>query len=211
MGTPVDHVIKASRLIAPEGREGDPWSFDSLAGRVSELSEELSFGALTFAVELLSAAQERSEPAAWVSARSSLFFPPDLAENGIDLSAVTVVAAGNVQEAAWAADLLARSGAFGLLVVDIGRNAKITDGAMARLVHLARRYHILMLFLTEKRRSAPSLSSLISVHAFVRSTAVERPTEEAPRISVDVTIVKDKRRAPGVAIGRKYEAPAGVR
>jgi hypothetical protein len=45
----------------------------------------------------------------------------------------------------------------------------------------------------------------------VRSTAVERPAEEAPRITVDVTIVKDKRRAPGAAIRRKYGAPAGVR
>ena len=47
------------------------------------------------------------------------FFPPDAAEGGVDLDALLVVRARDLSSMASAADQLARSGAFGLLVVDL--------------------------------------------------------------------------------------------
>ena len=169
------------------------------------------------AAELLKEAQLRGEPVAWVSARSSLFFPPDMAQNGIDPASITVVSVSSGVEAMRSADLLARSAAFGLIAVDLGRDAAATDGEMARLVHLARRHSVALLFLTIKRRTAASLSSLVSLHLTVRSGQVTAApagspaVDEAPEIAVEITIAKDKRRNPGLILRRSYGTPPGVR
>ena len=233
-------LVKASQVLTSvlTARQGDPWSFEALAGSLVELSEEQPCGAATFASELLAAAQRRGEPAAWVTGQASLFFPPDFAGNGIDLASIAVVAGANERDALWAADLLARSGAFGFIVIDFGSGARVADGAMARLVHLAQRHRAVILFLTMKGRSAPSLSSLVAVHAVVRPPRAgrgahasrDRPGAEAerlhastaraaaartavadPEIGIEVTIVKDKRRAPGLTIRRSYGTPLGMR
>lgn len=221
VGTRPAQMVKASQVLTrtSTARAGDPWSFEALAGSLVELSEEHPCGAATFASELLAEAQGRGEPAAWVTGGMSSFFPPDLAGNGIDLASIAVVTGADGRDALWAADLLARSGAFGFIVIDLESGAKVTDGAMARLVHLAQRHRAIILFLTTKGRGDSSLSSLVAVHAVVRSRTRARslhgpaaPSAAAGHaIDVEVTIVKDKRRAPGLTIRRSYGTPFGMR
>jgi len=176
------------------------------------LSEEVPFGALTFTSELIAAAQRLGEPVGWISTRPSIFYPPDLAENGIDVSAVTVVSVSDEREAVWAGDLLIRSGAFGFIVVDLEKGKRLTDAAMARLVHLSRRHHTTLLFLTIKRGSFASLSSLVTLRGVVRRRGpLPEGSARQPSFVCEITTVKDKRRTPGRKVMRVYDGPVGVR
>ena len=53
-----------------------------------------------------------------MSGTDTIFFPPDLAARGVELAAVAVIRVGGETESLTAAEWLAGSGAFGLLVVD---------------------------------------------------------------------------------------------
>lgn len=208
-------IVPAARLLIRRNEEDEhePWSFANLRGQLIELSEEHPLGALTFASELIGSAQHDGEPVAWISACPSIFFPPDLAENGIDVSAVVVVAVKDEREALWACDLLVRSQAFGLLVVDLERGRRLADAALARLTHLARRCDAAILFLTLKKGSFSSLGSLVTLRGVVRRAGMlvpGSPKLPAPTIACEVTTVKDKRRTPGSRITRRYDGPRGV-
>ena len=96
------------------------WSRARLAGRLVELSGRGATAVLTLAVGLVVEAQRESEPVAWIQGTSDSFYPPDLAAAGVDLAALPVIRAGGPAGAARAASQLARSGAFGLLVLDLG-------------------------------------------------------------------------------------------
>ncbi len=131
------------------------WNYDALTGRLTELSALGASVLLTLAFAIVHAAQHQGEPAAWITRSTSLFFPPDAVASGIDLEALVVVRVPDGHAAARAAEMLARSGAFGLLVLDLQRGASIPLPLQARLLGLAQRYDTAVLCLTEKRRSVP--------------------------------------------------------
>src|SRR5262245_31206176 len=139
------------------------WSFTALTGRIVELSGSGATAAFTLACTLIREAQEQGEPVAWITQYTSLCFPPDVIEHGIDLDALVIVRVSDAASAARAADLLTRSGAFGMLVLDLGRDRHVPLALQARLVHLARQHTTLILCVTEKSRRHPSLSSLLSL------------------------------------------------
>ena len=64
-------------------------------------------------------AQCSAEPVAWVTRPGTTFFPPDVADNGIDLGGLAVVVVPSPTAVLRAADCLLRSGAFGLVVLDL--------------------------------------------------------------------------------------------
>jgi len=209
-----EKIVRAARLLPHEGRVGCavPWRFADLKGQLIELSEEIPFGALTFASELILAAQQADEPVGWISARSSIFYPPDMAENGVDISAISVVSVSGEREAAWACDLLIRSGAFGFVIVDLEAARRLTDASVARLIHLSRRHGTVVLFLTVSGAQQPSLSSLVSLRGVVRrrSTTAGRGAAGPSPFFCEVTTVKDKHQAPGRKLTRRYDGPIGV-
>jgi recombination protein RecA len=155
------------------------------------------------AVALVLDAQRRRETVAWVTSQESAFFPPDVAASGADLDALAVVRLPDPSCAARAADRLLRSGAFGLVVLDLGRG-DVAMPLQARLLGLAERHDAAVLCLTEKPRGAPSLSSLVSLRVEAR-----RRRTEAGVFACGVTAVKDKRRAPGWEHEEVRHAPAG--
>ena len=215
MSVGVQKVVKATRLL--NEREltaaSQPWDLRELQGQIVELSEEVPFGALTFTSELIRAAQQMGEPVGWIAARPSVFYPPDLAANGIDASAVTVVSVSDEREAVWSCDLLVRSGAFGLVVVDLEKGGRVGDAAMARLVRLARRHRTAVLFLTVKGRSLSSLSSLVTLRGVILRSGplpVGDPKLPTSPLVCEITAVKDKRRTPGRKVIREYDGPIGV-
>src|SRR5690349_6461560 len=95
-------VFRAADLkTAPSGGS---WAYESLVGVFAEVSEEAAAGALSFVAEIILQAQARNEPAAWVSVTESVFYPPDLAAGGSDLSALAVIRVGGQPESLTAAE-----------------------------------------------------------------------------------------------------------
>jgi hypothetical protein len=109
--------IAGAGLAEPARRR---FELAAIQGRLTELSAAASSAALTAALALVGEAQKKGETAAWLTARGTSFFPPDAAALGIDLAALVVVRVPEAQDVARAADRLARSGGFGLVVLDLG-------------------------------------------------------------------------------------------
>ncbi len=195
------------RAARPEG-SGDRarWSLPTLAGSLTELSGAGGAPSLTLASLLVAEAHRRGIPAVWISATPDLFFPPDMAENGVQLPALPVVRAPGATAALQAAVWLARSGAFGLIVADLGGARAVPAALQGRLAQLARRHLITVLFLTDKEPGEPSLGSLIAVHG-----RAERRGLPSSRHSCSVRMVKDKRRGPGWRCMEEFRGPAGLR
>jgi recombination protein RecA len=190
---------------APEALSGGGFDFPSLAGLLVEISSDGPGAALTAAVDLVLDAQRRGEWAAWVAAGDSSFFPPDAAAAGVDLDAVAVARVPGAPAALRAADLLARSGAFGLLVLDLGADPRVPPAAAARLAGLARRHAAVALCLTEKPARAASLGPLVAVRA-------EALRERLPGggFRVRVRGLRDRRGAAGWTVDRECGGPEGL-
>ncbi len=177
------------------------WSRAQLAGRLVEVSGIGAVASLTAAVGLVLEAQVEGEPAAWISLPASIFYPPDLADSGVDLEAMVVVRAPTVAHAGRAADRLLRSGGFGLVVMDLGAGAEIPMPMQGRLVGLAQRHDAAIVCLTEKAREAASIGSMVSL----RAEALR--VRDGDRFAISLRALKDKQRGPGWA---HEEAVGGV-
>jgi len=180
------------------------WSRAELAGRLCELSAGPDGALLSVAMSVVLDAQCAGEPVAWVSAREALFYPPDVAACGVDLSALVVVRAERARFAGRAADVLLRSGAFGLVVLDLGSSAAMPAPVQGRLVQLAARHDAAVLCLTEKPAARASLGSLVSLRG------VARRERRAGGFLCRVEIVKDKRRGPGWSEHKRRRGPDGL-
>jgi recombination protein RecA len=180
---------------------------------------------LTLAIDLVLEAQQQGEPVAWISTRESSFFPPDAAANGVDLGALPVVHANSGRTAGRAADRLLRSGAFALIIIDLGRTERgrtergrtergraVGAGAglplplQSRLLQLALKHDAAVLFLTEKPSTAPSLGSLVSLRAQAR-----RRKTGPGRYTCELLVLKDKRHGPGWQHDTFRNGPPGLR
>ena len=168
------------------------WSRIQLAGRLCELSSIPRSALLTAAFRLVLDAQMEGEPTAWIAATPGIFFPPDADANGVDLHALVVVRVPDNQAAACSADRLLRSGAFGLIVMDLNSNPTISIALQARLAQQARIHNTTILCLTSKARNTPSLGSLVSLRG---QTSCRRLGTN--RFQVDIEFLKDKRHEPG--------------
>ena len=153
----------AGRLAAAPLRS---WRVAALAGRLAELSSREGAAGLTLAFSLVLDAQRAGEPVGWLTADESAFYPPDAARGGVDLEALVVVRLPVVDQLPRAAEHLARSGAFGLLVLDLGGSARVPVPMQMRLLGLARQHESAVLFLT--RGDGASLGSLVSLRAEAR-------------------------------------------
>lgn len=203
-------------LPSPEQEPaGDGWSVESLIGRLVEISGHRASANLTVAFGLVREAQAKQEPVAWVTLRQSTFFPPDVADSGVDLSRLAVVRVEAPLVAFKATVELTRSGGFGLVVLDLGPEALQKRAEkrfrknrsvpfVTKLVGLAQKTQTAVVVLTEKTRETSSLSSLVSLRAEARRDP-DRPCEVA------IDVIKDKRRGPGRSYREVFRAPAGLR
>ena len=182
------------------------WSSAVLGGCLAELSGTGASSALTLAFSLVHQVQQQGEPAAWITRPGSTFFPPDAAEGGIDLAALPIIRLPGRRQCLRAAEQLARSGAFGLLVIDLGGCLDLPLAAQTRLAGQALAHRTLMLCLTVKTEDQPSLGSLVSVRAHAR-----RIRRGDGRFACRVHVLKDKRRGPGWSDEVWCRGPDGVR
>ncbi len=190
-----------------------PWTMPQLAGRLVEVTGR-STPRLSLAVRTVVEAQQDGQPAAWIAVGGSSFHPPDAAAAGVDLAALPVVDAPDARAAARAADHLLRSGAFGLVVIDLPPGAAFTLPVQARLTGLARHHQAVLLCLTRetpKRRVQPTahggaLGALVSVRAEGETL---RNRDGAFRCRI--TASKDKRHGPGWTHEEIRRGPDGLR
>ncbi|MBW2270465.1 MAG: recombinase A [Deltaproteobacteria bacterium] len=181
------------------------WALDAVAGTLTEVSAAGASASLTLAFALVLDAQRRGEPVAWFTVLAHSFFPPDAAENGADLEALVVVRLRDARRLARAAEQLARSGAFGLLLLDLG-TTRIPAALLMRLAGLAQKHGTAIVFLTHKDADAPSLGSLISLRGEVR-----RKRCAEGRFTCELHALKDKRRGPGWRHSEVFHGPTGLR
>ena len=181
------------------------WSREQLAGRLCELSSISGAALLTSAFRLVLDAQLEGEPVAWIASGTDTFFVPDAAENGVDLDALVVIRVPDAQSAGRAADRLLRSGAFGLIVMDLNSNRTISVPLQTRLVQQARTHDAALLCLTSKGRGAPSLGSMVSLRG---QTSCRRL--EVDRFQYQIEILKDKRHGPGWSHTEVCRGPDGL-
>ncbi len=201
------HAASAVVSRAPRFAAEPRWRLAEVSGRLVELSGAHAASWLTMAFALVLDAQQRGEPAAWITARAATFFPPDAALTGIDLSALPVVFTADAHEAARAADKLARSGAFGLLVLDLlGGRPELPPALQSRLAGLAERHDTAIVCLTEKPSSAASLGPMVSLRLETRR---DDPRDAA--FTCRVGALRDKRRALAWADVEVCRGPAGLR
>jgi len=183
------------------------WGVAALRGRLVEISARGASAALTCAIELVAEAQAQGEPVAWVTLSTASFYPPDVADSGVDLAALVVIRVPDAITAARAAERVLRSGAFGLVVIDLdrGTGAELKLAMQGRLVTLAQAHDAAVVCLTEKTADTASVGSLVSLRAEALRGARERD-----QFAVTVRALKDKRRGPGWAHTVKRRGPAGL-
>lgn len=190
---------------ARDHEENAAWTRAALSGRLTEISGVGPVASLTAAFGLVLDAQMRGEPVAWITLPENAFYPPDAAESGIDLDALAVVCVPGAQEGARAAERLVRSGAFGLIVLDLGRDARVPTALQGRLVSLAKRHDTALVCLTHKPRDATSLGSLVTLRAEVVRE------KRGDQFACTLEVLKDKSRGTGWSHSEVVHGPAGLR
>ena len=181
------------------------WTSAALGGCLAELSGEPGAPSLTLAFSLVRQVQQQGEPVAWLARTDSTFYPPDAAEGGVDLAALPVIRLAGLRQRLQAAEQLARAGAFGLLVIDLGACLDLPLAAQTRLADQALAHGTLILCLTAKTEHQPSLGSLVAVRGHAR-----RIHRGKDGFACRVQALKDKRRGPGWTDEEWCRGPDGL-
>ena len=204
-------IASVSNAWAQRSRMPSPapgrWTRAALGSCLAELSGAAGGPSLTLACSLVREVQQQGEPVAWVTRPGSTFYPPDVADGGIDLAALPVIRLDDVRDRLLAADQLTRSGAFGLLVLDLVEDGPgLPLAVQSRLSEQAIAHGALVLCLTAKTERQPSLGSLVTVRGQAR-----RIRRGNGRYACRVEVLKDKRRGPGWTDEEDRRGPDGVR
>jgi recombination protein RecA len=172
---------------APSFAEGLP------EGRLVELSGAVGSARTTLALAAVRTAQIRGETAAWVQPAGGPLYPPDFAECGVDASALPVVHVPRESAGLFrAAEILLRSGAFGLVIVDLRTIAStVTDAVQGRLQSLTREHGSRVLLLTDRSHSSHSLGPLVSLRVEPQRTRLG-----GGRFAIEPCVLKNKHGGP---------------
>ncbi|MCZ7627281.1 MAG: DNA recombination/repair protein RecA [Candidatus Methylomirabilis sp.] len=208
-------AVTPFRYSKREAHKGVGWSLEQVAGRLVEISGAGATASLTLAFGLVLQAQRQNEPVAWITRDDSLFYPPDAAEGGVDLDALVIVRVSDDRAVARAADQLIRSGAFGLVVLDLGTKPDVPAPLQIRLAGLAHKHQTALLCLTAKGDEVPSLGPLVSLRVTARRERLADDLSacdaQAGRFACGLTVLKDKRRGPTWRHMEVCCGPAGLR
>jgi recombination protein RecA len=170
-----------------------------------EVSCDAAGASLTAATSLILEAQHHAEPAAWIEAGGSSFYPPDVAASGVDLNGLIVVRTDATSKAARAADHLLRSGGFGLVILDLAHDANLAMSVQSRLSGLANAHRAAVVCLTRKKSDALSIGSLVSIRG---ETTAEK--HDFDHFAWQIHVIKDKRRGPGWFHAGVCRGPEGL-
>ncbi len=163
-------------------------------GQLLELSGHTP-GKLSTVARLIARAQAEGEPVVWIGARDAAgFYPPDFAQVGIELASLVVVrmpVEPGSHALLRASEVLLRSGAFGMVVIDFGSMA-LPRGELswqARLSGLVRKHDARMVLLTGSAEDVPSLGPLIGLRV---TPEVSMVGGHAGRVQLTPRVLKSK-------------------
>lgn len=176
-----------------EAREGRKPLWESFAeGQVLELSGQAP-GKLSVVTQLVRRAQQCREVVAYVAPCGGPFpYGPDLVASDIDLAALICVrmpASAGAHGLVRAAEVLLRSGAFGLVVLELG--VDIPSGELTwqtRLLGLVRHHATRLILMTASSSQSPSIGPLVSLRTESQLTREAR----ANRVVVEQRVLKSK-------------------
>ena len=150
--------------MPPLAADRSPLAWSELTGRLIEVTAPYSqpvasaaaWAGASWAAALIAQVQRLGETAAWVlcaelpqSAVWKMPHAPDLHACGVDVRALPLVRARTPAQVLQAADVLLRSGAFGLVIADWPAQAPPPrDGPLGRLLGLCQRHEAAVVFLT---------------------------------------------------------------
>ncbi|MBK6917281.1 MAG: hypothetical protein IPH07_07770 [Deltaproteobacteria bacterium] len=215
----------ALRLLAPVlDPTRDRLAARLLPGRIVELSGLPEGGGstarTTTAVSLVRYVQASGDTSAWIQPRGGPLFTPDLQDAGIDLDALVVVHVGTaplLHGLCKAAELLLRSGALGLVVVDLtdaaveARGGPAMTAWLGRMLGLARQHDSRIVLLTEKPTHADSLGTLVSVRIESQRHRVHAQSwGPEGAFTVEHHVIKNKSGAPFDVVPDRHRAPDGL-
>ncbi len=183
-------VIDLFGREAPAPAERAPLPASIPPGRLVELSGDVASARTTTAVSIVIRAQAQGEPVAWIQPEGGPVYPPDLQANGVDLDTLVVVHVprrAGPHALARAAELLLRSGGFGLVVADLTDGVPDGTAWQGRLASLAQKHASGVALLTASAESAPSLGPMIAVRV-----APVRERRAPGRYAVEHRVLKDK-------------------
>jgi recombination protein RecA len=228
------HLSRASSQAEPVRSTEQRSLYDAVGpGRLLELSGDrdgpVATARTSAAVGVLRDAQQAGETTAWIQPQGGTLYPPDLAACGIDLDALLVVhvprphAGPNTPNPdrahphalCKAAELLLRSGAFGLVVLDFthGTPPSGREAWQGRLLGLARQHGSHVVLLTEKSTASDSLGTLIG--ARVETRRVRESSRSVRRgagvFSLEHTLLKNKSGATMLIRQETRRGPWGMR
>jgi recombination protein RecA len=173
-------------------------------GRLSEIVGRRSSGRTALALSVLAAATRRGEAAALVDVDGMLDARGAEAA-GIELQRLLWVRAGDGKRGLRAADLIARAGGFGVVVLDLGeRPPRAPDASWIRLARAAAESH-LALVVVSPRPAARTFAAITLETSRGRPevTALDRAAGPSPRVvrAVEscVQVVRSKLGAPGAS------------
>jgi recombination protein RecA len=163
-------------------------------------------------VSLVIHAQRTGEPVAWLEPFDGALYPPDLADSGVDLDALVVVRVPRQSSPhetsaglARAGELLLRSGAFGLVIVDLSAGVPRGDGWQSRLAALAREHAATVVLLTSSSDDAPSIGPLVGLRV-----ASRRDRRAPGTFVVEHRVLKDKLGAGAAPAPDRRRGPWGA-
>ncbi len=186
-----------------EKNQAATWEPSDLTGRLCELRSDPQGVHLTIACSIICDFQNLLEPTAWVTNRHNTFFPPDAARTGVDLSALPVIQVHDLRAVITAVEHLIRSGAFGLILMELNVGMSISTSVLWRLARLARQNHTALLCLTFP---GIELGSMVSI----RGVGTRHATLIPDHFRYDIHVTKDRQRSPGQSLTTTYCAPHGV-
>lgn len=193
MGSFSTQIVRPARAFLRQSTNPSkrPWALDNLAGRFIEITSAANTASLSAAVPLILQAQQRGLLTAWIAGPRSLFFPPDLADAGIDLAALPVIRVQDTRKAPRIADALLRSGSFALVLIDLGGAINLSLSAQTRLGGLAKQHNTAFICITRQtQRRAPRLPQ-VSLRV---TTKKSRTGHHA--FTCELHALKDKCRTP---------------
>jgi len=178
--------------------------------RLIELSGKHACARTTTAVFCVIEAQAQGELVAWVQPKDGALFPPDLQAAGVDLEsfiAIHVPLHGGPFALIRAAEWLARSGGFGLTVIDLTEASP--PGAsvnwQGRLQALLRQHDGRVLLLTSNAHEEPSSGPLVGLRVEPR-----RGPLQDERFELRTEVLKDKVGLSAQPASSHSIAPAGL-
>lgn len=179
--------------------------FKTVAGRLCEFSGHHNFAQMSIAFRLIFEAQTQGEQVAWITLTRSTFFPPDAQAHKIDLDSLVVIRVPDSSAIARCADKLARSGAFGLIVLDLEQTPQLSSPIVSRLNQLCQKNQTAVLCLTQKETDQASISPLVSLRV-----SAQRVQHAPFSYTCTAHILKDKKSGPGHEFRTNHRSLPGL-